>query len=466
MTDEEAVKALASLRIQIDAVIADTKAIEYTLESYGSDPLRSLEAINDQMQDQSKIQQEHFEMQTRAQRTSSQADVQARIAELKLREAALRAEKREMVETSTEPVVESPEPRPARVNPKRTPTVHTNGSTATMPPPRTMASTSRRPPRASSLSATALPAPPAGFSTWPDLYSEGQMLVLAKAQSNAEHLNDPQKYGAVIVPLNPCSRCARLDIPCLVVDPDGRKMKNCIVCQSAKTHGACIAAKNAERHQYADAVAQYHNYAIGLGERPGMWMGPGVPALRPDPDSTSNASGLPRPPVGFTAWTEVYTKDPNMVKLATAQARLDLGNNPTESRTGVYGSVKVSESPCKQCVQMDIPCLVVDDPSQRQPSTGSRRCILCQVYRPPRLLGWKCILDETAEVHKHADAVAKYHNHAIANGERPGTWMGPGVPPLKVEAVRRIWGKRTALSDSEDVDEGSSSAPPAKRARK
>ncbi|KAF7319148.1 hypothetical protein HMN09_00251200 [Mycena chlorophos] len=449
MDDAEAIRAISTFRIRIDAANAKTRAMSYNLASYSADPLLSLAAINDQMNDQTATQQAHFDMEMRLAKKASPADLQARIAGLKERRLVLLQKLKQQSEEEDEPGLnetpaqqsvgekrkrewdEATRTAPTRSNPKRSPT-KTAASETPAAGPTPAAGSTHLPPPTGAIVPTTLPPPPDGFASWTAVYAQPQIQVLAKAQSREDLKTTPrQSEGLVIVPSHPCSGCVRLKVPCLLIE--GRGSKVCLVCQTATRHEACIANITAQPHPYADAVAQYHNYTVSIGQRPGAWMGPDA------------ASGpMPKPPPGFDSWTDVYKSSPNMLKLASAQARLDLSDEalPGRVKLGVYGKVKIPAKPCKHCLFSDVPCLSVD-------STVMRRCLMCQVYRAPRNVGGKCVAasedEEQSETHPWARAIVRYHNHAIALNERPGMWMGPGVPQLEVDSPIRTWSQPKAM---------------------
>ncbi|KAF7313157.1 hypothetical protein MKEN_01001900 [Mycena kentingensis (nom. inval.)] len=143
----------------------------------------------------------------------------------------------------------------------------------------------------SSDSSTSLPRPPDGYATWRDLYVRENLSEIAQAQARI-HGPDPRtarrphyaSYGRVRIPTSSCGKCAHHGWPCLWIDPPVRpehrspvKVQKCILCQE---HGIpCQESFGAEPYKHTNAIAAYHNAAIQLGERPGLWMGPGVEDL-------------------------------------------------------------------------------------------------------------------------------------------------------------------------------------------
>ncbi|KAF7288900.1 hypothetical protein MIND_01406000 [Mycena indigotica] len=544
--DADAVRELAELRMRIDAVNSDARAIGYTLDTFdvgGKNPLRALAAIDDTMRDLGELQAAHYAMQERVVGDVGEKEVQDWITEQRERAETAgvvengegkadgdREEKhreetvvkgkgkekenpkpswKEKEEAPTPakakaPVKAKPKKKGTRANitrealmntvlPPKKPTKLRPRAEPPIPPtlrPRKAGAVAT--PVVSPTSDTVAPPLPEGFDTWTAVYAVPQMHVVAKAQARADLKTWPQaSSGHVTVPLVPCARCSQLDIPCLVVDARGNK--SCIACHD-KTKGAhvvCIAGgKAAKLHKLADAVADLHNYAIARGEQPGVWMGEDEPPLElpetePEtapvkmepaaspkidtkprlparaapttdtPQATTSRlrkrpheevddpadSDFPSPPAGVKSWPALYASG-SMPKLATAEARPDLGDDRIKIGVTNYGYVAVAPRPCRQCVQLDVPCLRLHDPAAA-PRGGS--CVLCAIYRPSRLLveDYKpmCRVMEDAEPHQYAAAVAKYHNYAVGKGRRPGRWMGPGQPPFEGHLPTRKWGR-------------------------
>ncbi|KAJ7057465.1 hypothetical protein C8F01DRAFT_1152243 [Mycena amicta] len=152
---------------------------------------------------------------------------------------------------------------------------------------------------------------------------------------------------------------------------------------------------------------------------------------------------LPRPPLG-TDWHDFYRKA-GLREVAKAEARVKNGSDPrlaTRPQVGSYGKVIVSQPPCERCVKHRLPCLFIDL-AQPTANTPNVRCIVC------RESSGKCAKAPTGtRPHKYADAVAVYHNIAISRNERPGLWMGDGVPELDI-LPPKTWeaGPATATGD-------------------
>ncbi|KAJ7055984.1 hypothetical protein C8F01DRAFT_1373013 [Mycena amicta] len=371
MNDTEAIAALATLRIRIDGVLSDTQAIEYTLASYGINPLRAVEAVNSQMEDQAKMQQEHFTMQSRAERPSTSADVRARIEDLQVRVALLGAEKKELLGDSLgRPAVETGESDSESESDCSIP-----GRTHIMAPRALPLSTQlfviperKRPvttygkKNQTKPKTVQLPPPPSGFSNWTDAYHTGNMPRLARAQSRASRGKNPvgklptMTYGNVRVREIPCQGCHRLDIPCLMIHEERQRAppwrnQRCVVCQEGK--GYCADGEStAKKHPFADAVAKYHNTAISRDERPGMWMGPGVPALDPvaldlqnerereRQSSSSSSSGvrsLSKRKLNADVQSADVTKSSKRAPLLLPSRRMDVKSKPS-----IQGSLEKS----------------------------------------------------------------------------------------------------------------------------
>ncbi|KAF7296951.1 hypothetical protein MIND_00927000 [Mycena indigotica] len=107
------------------------------------------------------------------------------------------------------------------------------------------------------------PSVPPGFPSWAHLYNLPPMRILSAAQV--------QLPGAVVVPSHPCTRCVRLDVPCLVLAASASKA--CLVCRTGKQHEACVSGLTAQPHPHADAVAAFHNHTLAMGTRLGLRMG-------------------------------------------------------------------------------------------------------------------------------------------------------------------------------------------------
>ncbi|KAF7310244.1 hypothetical protein MIND_00398100 [Mycena indigotica] len=563
MDDAAVILALARLRLELDAVEADTKAIRYTLDSFSVDPLVLVAGIQNQMEEQADMTQKHFDVQIRLMEPFSGADVVARIEELKEWETVLVGE-REKMHVETGPQVR--EEVPAKEGRKTAAKITRSAPTA-RPPPKTSAATKKStskslatskaptpkiltakslppkappknptpkvsakepafkvsakepafkvttkdpapklahsmspktvspkkpsafkvttpstfhsprtlPPKAASSAARSslMPSPPTGFSSWTEVYSTGSMLELAKAEARLDRGDNPGgtssssafSYGSVTVVPNPCNHCVFHDIPCLRISKEvrGGVTLRCVLCQAMASSTSCLGLPNAPKHAYADAVAKYHNYAIKTGHRPGVWMGPKEPELDFDKVLEERAERaakqpIPPPPEGFDSWSEVYA-DGNMRVLAKAQARSDRGDNPwgaingPKNRCLSYGSVRVPEAPCKK-------------PRAGGELWQAQRCIVCQVKSSQ-----SCVPAADAEKHKYTDAVVAYHNHAISIDARPGMWMGPGVPQLDLRAPppglrASMRGKRGAEEGLEELSlAGTDARPEAKRVK-
>ncbi|KAF7296163.1 hypothetical protein HMN09_01084700 [Mycena chlorophos] len=142
---------------------------------------------------------------------------------------------------------------------------------------------------------------------------------------------------------------------------------------------------------------------------------------------------IPTPPAPFADWGDFFQSDDGLMDVAAAEARVSAGRDPREDLKrfrASYGSVVVMRPPCGICIKYDLPCLYVD-PTQNPFSDGRPpRCIICQEWKyhcNPRHGDTKA----NVKIHAHTEAIAEYHNVAIAAGERPGIWMGPGVADLK-----------------------------------
>nr|GAT45113.1 predicted protein [Mycena chlorophos] len=136
----------------------------------------------------------------------------------------------------------------------------------------------------------ALPRPPLG-NDWGEFYRKADLFDLAKAEARVRSGKDPRlsvrntsvSYGKVIAPEPPCTRCVKLDMPCLWIDvaeptPNMPNVR-CITCREFDA-GLCKKSEpGTKAHAYTAAVMEYHNIAIALGERAGLWMGEGVPEL-------------------------------------------------------------------------------------------------------------------------------------------------------------------------------------------
>nr|GAT48934.1 predicted protein [Mycena chlorophos] len=142
---------------------------------------------------------------------------------------------------------------------------------------------------------------------------------------------------------------------------------------------------------------------------------------------------IPSPPAPFADWGDFFQSDDGLMDVAAAEARINAGRDPREDLKrfrASYGSVVVMRPPCGICIKYDLPCLYVD-PTQNPFSDGRPpRCIICQEWKyhcNPRHGDTKA----NVKIHAHTEAIAEYHNVAIAAGERPGIWIGSGVADLK-----------------------------------
>ncbi|KAF7300026.1 hypothetical protein MKEN_01325100 [Mycena kentingensis (nom. inval.)] len=139
---------------------------------------------------------------------------------------------------------------------------------------------------------------------------------------------------------------------------------------------------------------------------------------------------LQRPPGGYANWNDFYEGE-GLAELARAQARVKRGDPllVSTARSG-YGVVVVQDPPCQRCVKKGYPCLFVDPSTIKTPTL---RCLVCRESDAP------CQESKPRTPgHKYVAAVAAYHNTTSTRGERPGVWMGPGVPDLDILPAR-LW---------------------------
>ncbi|KAJ7057313.1 hypothetical protein C8F01DRAFT_330409 [Mycena amicta] len=143
---------------------------------------------------------------------------------------------------------------------------------------------------------------------------------------------------------------------------------------------------------------------------------------------------LARPPLG-TDWRDFFQRE-GLHEVAKAQARVRRGDPLfTKSPLNVsYGMVIVSRPPCERCLKHNVPCLAPDP--AHSTVTPHTRCLLC------REINTSCNRTHLGPVpHVYADPLAAYHNATSALGERPGLWMGPGVPQLDGVLPQEVWNR-------------------------
>ncbi|KAF7313158.1 hypothetical protein MKEN_01002000 [Mycena kentingensis (nom. inval.)] len=311
--------SIIALRIRLDAVLAANVGIKHTLNTYEAGVLERTAAIQGQMSDLSAAQREYDEAQTMAARQPTQVDVRARIegrkvqtkvlekenAELEKEIARIRADLKAAASKTSGPRASasvSSRTRPSK--PLRVPSPPSSSSSSPSPSPsrpkvsRPKSPTKLKVTKVASGASAALPNPPDGSADWTTFYTQKHNLRLAKAQARWGH-PDPRKivskniaYGRILASPKPCTECVRKCIPCLRVDVSERgnlshAPSRCLICHYTRRNKPCEDDRKAKQHAHAERIVEYHNVAIELGQRPGIWMGVGIPDL--DIDAVQNA---------------------------------------------------------------------------------------------------------------------------------------------------------------------------------
>ncbi|KAF7329098.1 hypothetical protein MKEN_00170300 [Mycena kentingensis (nom. inval.)] len=480
MKDAEILEAVVSLRIRLDAVLSANVAVKHTLDSYDPSPLTSTTAVMKQMEAQSQAQKEYNDLQNDADGANSLGaeDARARMRERKAEAARLDAESLSETRKQDKDLKAKLDAVTAELDALR--------GTKSLSTPPTAAEEVRDWLTESHSAAMA---------------EQTRLLQAVEAADQKDPISGARDVLAMRLKLQ--DDIIQLRVKAEEVLWASLKDNNALVGELAKVAVTleCARAKNflAKRDLTACLAAtqkeltavKKKNKSSGVSakskpvHKPAPLASPSGSKRRPPPEpisasphkrprreaTTSSLSTIstrdkpkptakpkaksastsdddddeiPSPPALFADWHDFYSSDDRLMELARAQARIKATTDPRKDRSrfrASYGKVLVNTPPCATCIKHDLPCIYVDPDQNPYHKEGlAPRCIICQEWKfhcnPPNE-------EDDNTVHQHAEAIVAYHNYAISQDERPGIWMGDGVPELSLRGPgAKVKGKK------------------------